>query len=107
MNPAYFLFDWEELDRGEDPVVRFALPYTDKKSLPPERYQKLIEDGELLEFSHSLDDQVGGQIDAGFHLVLRKASSVRYSSILDLYYFEHPYNARGACKKISDQVVLP
>ncbi|MFM1560154.1 MAG: class I SAM-dependent methyltransferase [Roseibacillus sp.] len=69
MNPAYFLFDWEELDRGEDPVVRFALPYTDKKSLPPERYQKLIENGELLEFSHSLDDQVGGQIDAGFHLV--------------------------------------
>ena len=66
MNPAFFLFDHEALDRGEDPAVVHPLPFSDESRLPPERFQKLIKDGDLLEFSHSLDDQVGGQIEAGF-----------------------------------------
>ena len=69
MNPAFFLFDHEALDRGEPPVVVHALPYSDETHLSPERFRKLIESGDLLEFSHSLDDQIGGQIEAGFHIV--------------------------------------
>jgi hypothetical protein len=30
--------------------------------------QRLIDDGSPMEFGHSLDDQIGGQIDAGFLL---------------------------------------
>lgn len=69
MHPAFFLFDHEALERGDEPVVRYALPYNDQEHLPPERLRKLIDTGDLLEFSHSLDDQIGGQLAAGFHVV--------------------------------------
>ena len=36
--------------------------------LPPGR-RKAIQSGEALEFSHSLDAQIGGQLEAGFLLV--------------------------------------
>jgi SAM-dependent methyltransferase len=68
MNPAYYLFDHEALDRGEAPVVRHSLPYSDSSGLPPERLRRCIAEGEPLEFSHSLDDQIGGQLKAGFLL---------------------------------------
>jgi hypothetical protein len=35
-------------------------------SLPSERLEKLISDGESIEFGHSLQSQIGGQIQAGF-----------------------------------------
>lgn len=66
MNPAFFLFDHDELERGAPPVVTYSLPYSDETSLSPARLAKLLEDGELLEFSHSLDAQIGGQLRAGF-----------------------------------------
>ena len=66
MNPAFFLFDHDEVEQGGTPVVRYALPYSDERSLAPARLAKLLEDGELLESSHSLDAQIGGQIRAGF-----------------------------------------
>lgn len=69
MNPAFFMFDHEALDRGEPPVAKYTLPFSDQSSLSKERYEKLVADGEILEFSHSLDDQIGGQIAAGFHIV--------------------------------------
>lgn len=66
MNPLYFLFDHDELERGATPVVRYALPYSDETSLSPARLAKLMESGEPLESSHSLDAQLGGQLRAGF-----------------------------------------
>jgi len=69
MNPAYFLFDHDAVDRGEPPVVCYSLPFSDPSDLPPDRLRRLIADGEALEFSHSLDAQIGGQLEAGFHLV--------------------------------------
>lgn len=69
MNPSFFHFDHDALDRGEAPELRYPLPYDDASRLPPERYQRLLEEDDLLEFSHSLDDQIGGQLEAGFHLV--------------------------------------
>lgn len=66
MNPDYFLFDHQALARGEPPVVTFELPYADVTHLETARLERWIEDGEALEYSHSLDDQIGGQLDAGF-----------------------------------------
>ena len=64
-NPANYLFDSEEAERGTL-VVRHSLPYSDLTSLSREALDKHLWKGEPLEFGHSLDDQIGGQIDAGF-----------------------------------------
>ncbi|MDH5676919.1 MAG: class I SAM-dependent methyltransferase [Myxococcales bacterium] len=68
MNPAFFLFDHQELEAGGPLQVRYRLPYSDLHSLPPERLEQLLRDGAALEFSHSLDEQIGGQLEAGFTL---------------------------------------
>jgi len=66
-NPAVYLFDLADLERGVL-NVRHRLPYSDVGSLPPEELALRLEIGEPLEFSHSLEDQIGGQLDAGFLL---------------------------------------
>ena len=64
-NPVNWLFDPEEVDGGIF-AVRHSLPYSDLTSLSPRALDALIKKGEPLEFGHSLDDQIGGQIEAGF-----------------------------------------
>ncbi|MDH5676750.1 MAG: class I SAM-dependent methyltransferase [Myxococcales bacterium] len=66
MNPAFFLFDHQELEAGGPLQVRYALPYSDLHSLPPERLERQLREGVALEFSHSLDHQIGGQLESGF-----------------------------------------
>jgi hypothetical protein len=46
--------------------VKYAIPYSDLTSLPEEARQRMVEENEPFEFGHSLDDQIGGQLDAGF-----------------------------------------
>jgi SAM-dependent methyltransferase len=66
-NPAVYIFDLELAERGHL-QVKNALPYSDLDSLTEEERQRYIEQGEPLEFSHTLEDQIGGQLDAGFLL---------------------------------------
>jgi SAM-dependent methyltransferase len=63
LNPDMFIFDLEAADRGELHAVN-ALPYSDLTHLPPDRLQQRIAAGETLEFSHTLAEQVGGQLAA-------------------------------------------
>ena len=65
-NPAAYLFDYERAGRTGTLQVRYALPYSDEESLGDEEKARYIERGVPFEFSHTLDDQIGGQIDAGF-----------------------------------------
>jgi SAM-dependent methyltransferase len=67
-NPAMYLFDWEAYEQG---ILRVAhtLPYSEADSLSEEEKRRYIENGEPLEFSHTLETQIGGQIDAGFVIV--------------------------------------
>ena len=65
-NPAYFLFDHDSLEEGGPLSVRNRLPYSEPADLPPARLKQRLAEPQALEFSHSLDDQLGGQIDAGF-----------------------------------------
>jgi SAM-dependent methyltransferase len=67
MNPAFYVFDIEAAERGEL-VVRYPLPYSDLDHLSPERLHDYIQRGVPLEWSHTLTDQIGGQLDAGFVL---------------------------------------
>jgi SAM-dependent methyltransferase len=67
-NPAIYLFDYELADRTGTLQVKYALPYSDVESLTAEERQQYIDAGTPLEFSHTLQDQIGGQLDAGFLL---------------------------------------
>jgi len=67
-NPATYLFDYELADRTGILQVKYKLPYSDTESLDEHERMQRMNDGETLEFSHTLDDQIGGQLDAGFVL---------------------------------------
>lgn len=68
MNPDFFMFDHEVVDNGGPMEVRFALPYADIESLTEAQIMERQQRGEALEFSHSLESQIGGQLDAGLLL---------------------------------------
>ena len=65
-NPDVYIFDLALLDEERRLEVRYPLPYSDLGSLPEDRRQQYLEKGWPLEFSHTLDAQIGGQIAAGF-----------------------------------------
>jgi SAM-dependent methyltransferase len=66
LNPDLYIFDMAALDRGEF-VVRHPLPFSTLELSEAER-QLAYGDGAPIEFSHSLTDQLGGQLAAGFRL---------------------------------------
>jgi SAM-dependent methyltransferase len=66
MNPAVFLFDHDESEASGELKVKYRLPYADVVSLSPADLERKLASVEPLEFSHSLDSQIGGQIAAGF-----------------------------------------
>ncbi|HEX2181714.1 MAG TPA: class I SAM-dependent methyltransferase [Rubrobacteraceae bacterium] len=66
LNPVVYIFDLKLADRDGELRVRYTLPYADATSLSEEEIRRQVERGEPLEFGHTLDDQIGGQIDAGF-----------------------------------------
>ncbi len=67
MNPVEYLFDRALSDQGIL-QVRFRIPYSDLTSISEE--ERIADYGveAPLEFGHTLDDQIGGQIAAGFYL---------------------------------------
>ena len=67
INPIVYVFDEEASDRGEL-VARHRLPYADETHLTGDEYRKLVDRAEPFIFSHSLEEQIGGQIEAGFTL---------------------------------------
>lgn len=66
VNPLLYIFDLEEWDRKGTIAVRYKIPYSDLDQLPPELLASRVAAKEALEFGHSLDDLIGGQIAAGF-----------------------------------------
>jgi SAM-dependent methyltransferase len=65
MNPDLFIFDLAAMDRGEL-VVRHKIPYSTLELSEAER-QEALGDGPI-EYSHTLTEQLGGQMAAGFVL---------------------------------------
>jgi SAM-dependent methyltransferase len=66
-NPAFYLFDFNAADRGVL-IPKYRLPYSDLEHLSPADLASVTERGLPLEWSHSLTDQIGGQLEAGFLL---------------------------------------
>jgi SAM-dependent methyltransferase len=65
-NPCVFLFDFQLAEKGIF-EVKYKLPF-DATKLSKEELEREFGDDSPLEFSHSLEDQIGGQLDAGFVL---------------------------------------
>jgi ubiquinone/menaquinone biosynthesis C-methylase UbiE len=64
-NPTTYMFDQHLYTQGIL-QVKNPLPYSDLTSLSDEEKQRYIDGGEPFEFSHTLEEQIGGQIEAGF-----------------------------------------
>lgn len=73
-NPVEYLFDEAALE-GTRPeagscelIVRHTIPYSDLTHLAAAERARREAAGEPLSFGHTLEDQIGGQLDAGFVL---------------------------------------
>jgi SAM-dependent methyltransferase len=66
LNPVVYVFDLELADDTGEVRVRYKLPYSDATSRSEEELGRQMERGEPLEFSHTLEEQIGGQTEAGF-----------------------------------------
>jgi SAM-dependent methyltransferase len=67
MNPVHHLFDPSAMERGELRVAH-RIPYSDLESLSDRERARMVAEDARLEFGHTLEDQFGGQIAAGFAL---------------------------------------
>lgn len=65
--PVVYIFDRVSEENGIL-TVRNTIPYSDAGSLPEDELAEMIEKGEPLEYSHTLEEQIGGQIAAGFSI---------------------------------------
>ena len=68
-NPATYLFDYKLADRAGILQVKYKIPYSDVTDLSEQERQRYINEEVPFEFSHTLDDQIGGQLDVGFVIV--------------------------------------
>ncbi|HVK18448.1 MAG TPA: segregation/condensation protein A [Fimbriiglobus sp.] len=66
-NPVLYLFDEQASERGQF-TVRHRIPYSDVTSLTDAERRRYTDKSEPLCFGHTLADQIGGQLDAGFVL---------------------------------------
>ena len=64
-NPVVHIFDDVAYERGEL-LVANALPHSEAEALSAEEIAQRRGQGTPLEFGHTLDDLIGGQIDSGF-----------------------------------------
>lgn len=66
LNPVEYIFDLELAEKGIF-EVKHKLPYSDLTSITEEERERRYKD-EPVEFAHLLEDQIGGQLEAGFYL---------------------------------------
>jgi len=64
-NPVVYTFD-RDLEAKAIYQVKYALPYSDLTSITAEEKRQYDGPDAALEFGHTLEDQIGGQLDAGF-----------------------------------------
>jgi len=66
MNPDIFIFDADAADNRGELIVRHPLPYSDLTHLSASERARLWGPDAPVEYSHTLAEQIGGQLDAGF-----------------------------------------
>lgn len=66
--------------------LTYQQPYSDIHSLPPEKLQEYTDKNEPLIFGHSLTEQIGGQLKAGFILTDFYEDNWNGENVLDAYF---------------------
>lgn len=69
LNPSFYLFDHDLSDGAQGLQVRYRLPFSDLDYPDDPAVQARLQRGEALEFGHTLDSLLGGQMRAGLMLV--------------------------------------
>jgi SAM-dependent methyltransferase len=77
INPIIFQLDDESLK------LIYSQPFSDLHSLPKEKLEKLKAENEPLVFGHSLSDQIGGQLAAGFSLTAMFEDTWDVDNVMD------------------------
>ncbi len=95
-NPAVFIFDSPLMEEGKL-VLKNKLPYSELTDLSAEERQAFIDKSEPLWFGHTLDDQIGGQLAAGFCLTAMFEDSDPKNPLSQ---FMHTYIATRSVKPI-------
>ena len=83
-NPLLHIFDYEEYEKGIL-KVSYSIPYSDIESLPKDQLKRQVEAREPLEFGHTLEHQIKGQIDAGFIITRFYEDNSADKELLDRY----------------------
>lgn len=68
MNPQTYTFDHEKKKDGLC-ELKYPIPYSDLTSISEDERCEFYGKEEPIEFGHSLDSQIGGQLTTGFHMV--------------------------------------
>jgi SAM-dependent methyltransferase len=68
MNPDVFIFDEDACWNRDELIVRHRLPYSDLTHLDAAEIDRLRGTDVPVEYSHTLAEQIGGQLAAGFVL---------------------------------------
>jgi SAM-dependent methyltransferase len=68
MNPAFYIFDRNKMDQEGILEVKNHLPYSDENNLTNGEREILEREVWPYEFGHTLEQQIGGQMQAGFTL---------------------------------------
>lgn len=97
-NPVIFLFDYDMVEKTGEFEVRYSLPYSALEHADQDAIRKNEEDGIPLEFGHTLEDQIGGQIAAGFVLTGFYEDYERQGTDLSLRRFTPTFIATRAVK---------
>jgi len=66
VNPVVYLFDYKLAAQQNILQAKYKLPYADTLDLSALEKAKFLEEGWEFEFGHTLEDQIGGQLEAGF-----------------------------------------
>lgn len=68
VNPVLLILDLA-LEKQGIAQLKYAVPYSDLDHLDDPELKALYDAGEPMSFGHSLEDQLGGQMKAGFQLI--------------------------------------
>ena len=68
VNPIVYAID-PDLDQKGIAQLKYKIPYSDLTSLTDEERKQYTDKNDPLCFGHSMEDQLGGQMNAGFHMI--------------------------------------
>ncbi|MGE7184814.1 class I SAM-dependent methyltransferase [Peribacillus sp. NPDC006672] len=81
MNPIFYLFDWELQEEGIL-QVKHSLPYSE---LDYSSEEEIVKNNHAIEFGHTLEQQIQGQIKAGFMIAGFYEDTFGGERLLDKY----------------------